>query len=289
MSNALSLFPSDVAVTLMPAVLPTAQDMADGYFPTPLWLAEAIVEKYFPHLDSNSSVLEPFAGDGRFLRAIPSHVPAIGIEIDEARAEIARQTTGRRVITGDATQVTLDMKVTDVISNPPFRVGIFEKVLDRVFPLLPEGARVGMIVPCSFFQSSSTVMRLAQTWSMQSELIPRDLFNRLSLPLAFALLSKNRQRTMVGFAFYRAQREVKALPQATQALLQDTPKGSVWRAVVEKALRQLGGAATLQDIYAVVEGNRPTTNQWWREKVRQTCRRDFLCTAKGAYALAQAA
>lgn len=46
-------------------------------------------------------VLEPSAGDGRFLMAVPDHVPAFGVEIDPALAPIAARNSGRQVIQGD--------------------------------------------------------------------------------------------------------------------------------------------------------------------------------------------
>lgn len=64
---------------------------------TPAWLAEALVERHFSRLDAADLVLEPTCGAGAFLRAIPAHVPAIGVEIDPALAAAARA-TGREVL-----------------------------------------------------------------------------------------------------------------------------------------------------------------------------------------------
>ncbi|MBW7932154.1 MAG: class I SAM-dependent methyltransferase [Gemmatimonadaceae bacterium] len=268
------------------APLTSARRRELGFFPTPLYLAEAIVERYFPDLDATDTVLEPFAGTGRFLRAIPAHVPAVGIELDPTLAAIARASSGRPVLTGGALTVPLDMRPTAVVSNPPFSLSVFTRFLDRVFPVLPMEARVGMIVPAAFFQTSRTLVRLARQWSLRQELIPRDVYARLSLPLCFCLLSKTRQRTLVGFAFYHDVAAVRDLSARTQALLADAGQGSVWRAVVTDALARLGGTASLDAIYDVVAGRRPTQNRWWKEKVRQTLALHCRRVAKGRYALA---
>ncbi|HVT35101.1 MAG TPA: hypothetical protein VHE37_05940, partial [Nevskiaceae bacterium] len=75
-------------------------------FFTPLFVAEALVERYFSHLTSRDLVLEPSCGDGAFLAAIPSHIPAVGVEIDPVMAQRARA-TGREVISGDFRTVPL--------------------------------------------------------------------------------------------------------------------------------------------------------------------------------------
>lgn len=38
-----------------------------GQYPTPLWMAEAMVERHFPQLDLADMVLEPTCGRGPFL------------------------------------------------------------------------------------------------------------------------------------------------------------------------------------------------------------------------------
>lgn len=58
------------------------------YF-TPTWAAEIIVEQLYPHLSANDLVIEPTCGDGRFLSAIPAHVPAYGVELDPIQADAA--------------------------------------------------------------------------------------------------------------------------------------------------------------------------------------------------------
>ncbi len=60
-----------------------------------------------------------------------------------------------------------------------------------------------------------------------------------------------------------------------------------WRDVVGLALRSLGGRATLKEIYAAVENNRPTENPWWREKVRQIAGRHFTRIAPGEFSLGE--
>lgn len=246
-----------------------------GQYPTPLWVAEAIVERYFPDLDSTSTVLEPHCGRGRFLQAIPAHVPAVGVEIDPQLAEDARRITGRTIITGDFQTVTLDLKPTAVISNPNFQVDAIEALLARCHRLLPDGGRCGLILPAYFFQTAGRVVEYTQHWSIESTMIPRNIYEGLSLPLVFAMFSKDRRRTLVGFALYREAVDAKAINEPYRSLLVDAPKG-LWQSVVTEALKQLGGRASLSAIYRAVEGSRPTTTQFWREKIRQTLQRHSM-------------
>lgn len=64
-------------------------------FFTPLWVAEALVEKHFPRLDCADLVVEPTCGKGGFLRAVPAGVPALGVDIDPKVADVARRENGR--------------------------------------------------------------------------------------------------------------------------------------------------------------------------------------------------
>jgi hypothetical protein len=50
-----------------------------------------------------------------------------------------------------------------------------------------------------------------------------------------------------------------------------------------------GGRATLAQLYACIEGNRPTANPWWREKVRQIAGKHFHRIGTGEYALTREA
>ena len=243
----------------------------DQYF-TPLWLAEALVERHFARLGAGDIALEPCCGEGAFLAAIPRAVPAYGVEIDAAVAARARSLTGRDVIAGDFRTVELEARPTAIIGNPPFNVRFIKAMLDRCWLLLPEEGRAGLILPAYFFQTAHTVVDLGEHWSIAQEMIPRNAFHsRMATELVFALFTKDRRRELVGFALYRETADVLEMhPAYREALAKAT--GSAWRAVCELALRHLGGRATLAQIYAQLERNRPSRTQFWREKIRQTLR-----------------
>jgi len=250
--------------------MPTAVRL--GQFMTPDWAAEALVERYFGTLSSADQVLEPSCGRGAFLRAIPGHVPALGVEIDAALAEDAKRTTGRPVIVGDFRLVDIPVRPTVILGNPPFTLPVIEDFLARADVLLEEDGCVGFVLPAFVFQTSNTAMRIAERWRVQQDMLPRDLFHRLSHPLCFALLRKGRERGLVNFALYHELHAVRRLQARYQELLKEG-MGSVWAAVTHAALDTLGGQATLEQIYREVEGCRPTPNRWWREKVRQQLQR----------------
>lgn len=254
---------------------------------TPLWVAEALVERHFAGLGSGDLVLEPSCGHGAFLRALPQGVRALGIEIDPVSAERCRRETGRDVVVGDFRSVDLDLRPTAVLGNPPFDMEVVDAFLDRSHAILPDGGRVGFVLPAYAFQTASRVVRYAERWSLAQEMIPRNVFPGPRLPLVFALFGKDRRRTMVGFALYRETVEVNGMPEGMREALRAGP-GSPWGNAVAAALRALGGEAALGEIYEAVWPKRPTANPHWREKIRQTLNRSgmFRKIGEGTYALA---
>jgi len=241
-------------------------------FFTPIWVAQALVERHFPSLDVCDMVLEPSCGPGAFLSAVPGITPAMGVEIDEGLAQRARESTGREIILGDFRTVAIPVTPTAIIGNPPFRAGVFDGFLDRSYELLPEGAKAGFILPTYFFQTAGRVCRYAERWSLSIELMPRNAFHaRMRTPLLFALFQKNAARTLIGFVLYRECDDLHQMAKPYRELL-SSYEGPIWLAVCRMALRRLGGTASLKEIYGELERNRPTRTQWWREKIRQTLR-----------------
>lgn len=258
-------------------------------WPTPRWVCEAIVDHYYRFLDLADSVLEPSCGEGRFLEALPAEVPALGVEIDPALAERARQATGRPVICGDFLTVEIPGRFTHVIGNPPFDAKVVHGFLDRAHQLLHDGGSCGLLLPAYVLQTSSKVMAMNRRWSISSELMPRNIFPRLKLPLVFARFRKDTERSLFGFFLYREAADVACMPRDVQNALNTPAKGSVWRQAVRAAFARLGRAtATLEALYATVE--RPSENRYWREKVRQVLQvyPEFQRAGTGTWQLAEA-
>jgi site-specific DNA-methyltransferase (adenine-specific) len=63
----------------------------------------------------------------------------------------------------------------------------------------------------------------------------------------------------------------------------------VWAAVTRAALECLGGQASLQRLYAEIEGHRPTTNTFWQAKVRQVVQQIAVRVDDGVWALPERA
>lgn len=260
------------------------------YF-TPLWVAEQLVEQFFPDLGADDNVLEPCCGHGAFLQAIPAHVRAVGVEIDPAVAEAARLATGREVLVGDFTGPVISRVrgITAVVGNPPFRADFIDEMLRVCHAMLPEGGRAGFILPAYLFQTAHRVCGYAERWTIEQRMLPRNAFhNRMQAPLLWALFTKGATGRLIGFALYREAADVLDFQQEYRIVLTSTT-GSLWRAVCELALRHLGGQATLGQIYQQLERNRPTRTRFWREKIRQTLRvypDSFRVIEDGEYALA---
>lgn len=255
-----------------------------GQYFTPVWVAQALIEEFFPDLDGRDLVLEPSAGPGQFLQAIPAHVPAVGVEIDPEMARQARARTGRTVITGDFRTVKLDLKPTAIIGNPPFDLDIVDSILEKAHRMLPDGGRVGFILPCYAWQTPSRTVRYSEMWSLKPTMLPRTIFPGLSKPLMFALFSKDRQRSMIGMALYREALDVERMPKAYADTLRKG-EGSVWARVVSDAVSALGGEAELQHIYAEIAPRRPTATEFWRQQIRKVARQTLVQTGPGRYAL----
>lgn len=255
-----------------------------GQYMTPDWAAIELVERYFGDLSHGDHVVEPSCGRGAFLRAIPSGVPALGVEIDPDLAAVARRTTGRPVVIGDFRMVDIAVQPTAILGNPPFQKRIVDAFLERAWTLLPDDGRVGFILPAFVFQTASTIDTLAERWSVRQDMLPRNLFAGLSMPLCFAMFTKGRERGLVGFALYHELVAVNRLQARYRALLSQG-EGSVWAAVVRAALEALGGRAELAALYREIEGHRPTPNTFWQAKVRQTLQRIAVRVGAGVWEL----
>lgn len=239
---------------------------------TPCWAAQALVDQFFGNLSSQDMVVEPTCGAGAFLQAIPSHVPAIGVEIDPALAEIAQRASGRRVIVGDFRLVDLPVRPTAIIGNPPFSMAFVNALLNRAWLSLEDEGRAGLILPCSILQTSSTVVEMAQRWSIEQTQIPRNLFPGLSMPLCFAQFTKGPRRGLVNFALYHEHAAISRL-QARYRDILARGEGSVWSALVRAGLEACGGTASLAQLYREIEGHRPTSNEYWKAQVRKVLQR----------------
>lgn len=256
-----------------------------GQYMTPRWAAERLLELRYQDLNAEDFVIEPTCGDGSFLSAIPKHVPAIGVEIDPALAERARNASGRSVLVADFRTVALPNQVSHIIGNPPFTSQIIDGVLTRSFELLRPDGIVGLIVPAYYLQTPSAVLRQASRFQMTADLLPRTLFPNLSKPLVFAQFRKTPNRIMVGFLLFEEAYDVQSMSlQARQFLEKGDETGRTWGAVIDQVLQELGGEAGLDAIYQSVAPRRPSQNPYWKEKVRQTLNRHHRRTAPGRYA-----
>lgn len=268
----------------------TDHQRALGQYFTPRWAAEAIVQAYFSDLDPGSTVIEPSCGDGRFLISLPAHLNAIGVEIDPQRAAQARALSGRRVITGDFLAVDLPSEAAAIIGNPPFNAAVVASFLDRAHTLLRDGGRCGFILPAYIHQTHSKVLGYAKDWSIRTELMPRNLFPGLSLPITFTVFTKDRRGRLVGFFLYREAAEVADATPETRRVLEASPvRGSVWRQIVNAAFDAVGKTeARLSDLYGAVTRNRdrPSQNRFSEQQVRKVLQTypEFQPVQRGVWA-----
>ncbi len=241
---------------------------------TPSWVCELLYERYFRHLTPRDVVVDPSAGTGNFL-----HIPALadhrlspeayGVEICPTLARQAQQRTGRPVVIGDFRTVHLPKTPTALIGNPPFQTRLIEAFLQRAATLLPLGGQVGFILPAYFFQTSQRTIAYTEQWSIESLTLPRDIFPRLRYSLVFSIFRRDRRRRLIGFALFHETAALRQLPAHMRARVTRSNR-SIWVSVVEQALTDLGGTSSLQNLYQLLSGRRPTPNPFWQEKTRQT-------------------
>jgi len=258
-----------------------------GQYLTPVWAAEAIVERHFSNLTTKDVVVEPTCGAGAFLGVIPPQISAVGVEIDPLLAEMARKNTGREVIVGDFCKVSLDVEPTVIIGNPPFSISLIDQILNRAHFMLPEGGRVGFLLPAYMFQTANHVVSLAEQWSIMQEMLPRNFYPNLSKPLVFAQFIKDKRRQLFGFALYYETADVQKLPNGFRDAI-TAGGGPVWVRAVKAVMEKLGGEADLQEIYNEIEGKRPTKTNFWRPQIRKVVRENtdvFTWVGRGRYAL----
>jgi site-specific DNA-methyltransferase (adenine-specific) len=259
-----------------------------GQFMTPAWAADLLVARFFGDLSSTDFVVEPSCGVGRFLSAIPGEVPAIGVEIDPRLAHIAHRNTGREILIGDFCSVEIDTRPTAIIGNVPFELAVVDRFLNRAYDLIVQDGRVGWILPAFALQTAKRVVRYNERWSIEQTMLPRNLFHGLEHPLTFAIFRKDEQRTLSGFFLYHQTVDVKALPTAYREIFEKAD-GAIWQQAAARALRDLGAPGTVEQVCQRVEGNRPTSTQFWREAIRKNLRQHFPRVERGVYTLPTAA
>ena len=244
---------------------PETDPSLDQYF-TPRWAADLLVMDALRGM-GDVSVLEPAAGDGAILGAIPPSCAALGVEIDPVMADAARRITGREVLTGDLRTVDLEGRTFEaVVSNPPFDAAIIDALVSRAYDMIPDGGVVGLVLPAHIPASSARIERWGARFSIETRLLPRNLFPRLTLPLVWTRMIRTRHRTLVGLFLFDEQSDVSAMPARARRRLQS---GGTWRDVIADALAAIGGEGDLREIYGAVEPRRTSPNPHWRDKTRQ--------------------
>jgi site-specific DNA-methyltransferase (adenine-specific) len=146
-------------------------------------------------------------GDGAILRQIPLEIAAFGVELDAGLAQQARETSGREVIVGDVLELDLPYPVTRVIGNPPYRVSWLNRFLTRYHRVLPEGGEITLLLPAFALQTSRRTSLYAQQYGIEARFVPRDIFPGFNLPLSLVTFRKERERRLIGLAFYQMRRK----------------------------------------------------------------------------------
>lgn len=265
----------------------TGSRVLEQYF-TPEWAAERLTEKYFADLGRHDQVIDAGCGRGAFLKGLPAHVPAFGVEIDPALASEAAANTGREIVLGDFRTIPFPARPTAIIGNPPFSRPVIDAFIERASLELPENGRCGFILPTSYISFASTMERLKSKFSVRSDVLPRDLFPRISVPISFYLFTRDFVRRHHGFVLFDEAAEIRGMPKNVKlALYRGENRRSPWHTAVTRTLQSLGGRASLAQIYDSMQGKLPRPIETWKDTVRRVLQEGgFSNPARGEWALA---
>jgi site-specific DNA-methyltransferase (adenine-specific) len=276
----LELFP-------LPQITAPARDVQhlgeNNYYPTRHWFAQLVIETYFSDLLESDHVLDVGCGDGVFLDALPDRVRKTGVELNPQLADLARA-KGHDVIVGDFCTVSIPETITCALGNVPFEAELIDRLMERLARRFEPGQRAGFILPAYYFQTSHHVHKLRVSWSISVDLIPRDVFTGLSMPLAHAMFIRSSERKLFGLALYDQVRDVLTMHAHVQTTLNSNK--TTWKALVREALERRGGTATLSQLYDDIGPKRPSGNPWWKEQVRKCAAMVGTQTAPATWTLA---
>lgn len=240
-----------------------------GQYMTPRWAADLIVREHLADLGPSDVVVDPACGTGSWLHAIPNDVCAIGVEIDPALAAIAARDTGREIRVGDFAHMDLnDVEPTCLIGNPPYSAEAIRMFLERTRTLLPPRGRAIYLLPAHSFSFARTTLQLLRGFEVSVQIVPRDLYPRLSFPLILARLTKQSVTRLIGFALFEEAAALRSVHAAYRQILNSGRK-ALWREVLMIALEALGGEGTLTEIYQLVETCVPSATPFWRDILRR--------------------
>jgi adenine-specific DNA-methyltransferase len=259
-----------------------------GQWLTPAWVPELIYQHFYPNLSHRDVVADPACGDARWLMALPTAIPAFGVDIDPAITVEARRNTTHPIICADFRSCELPMRPTLFIGNPPFRSALIDAFLERCYDAMDYGGRVGFILPAYYLQAASTGVRLSKKWSLTQTMLPKNLFRKLETPINFVQFDKDGRGRMFGFLLYPERDSLDALKKDYRARFYGNgSRANVWLETAYAAMKKCGKGpryrTAIADVYACIENERPTENPFWRDKLRQIFGEHFVRVERGVF------
>ena len=134
----------------------------NGFFPTPPELAARMVE--VAEIRPGNRVLEPSAGTGNILAAIPGNTVRWAVEINPTLARATNLHQMAKVVCGDFLEQNGNLGQFDrIVMNPPFeRLGDIKHVLHAYDMLAPGGRLVSVMSPGVKFRREAPAVRLRE-------------------------------------------------------------------------------------------------------------------------------
>lgn len=167
-----------------------------AFYPTPDAVAARMVELAELPTNHTFTILEPSAGDGAILRAIPSHFDCCAVEFNHHRAAKLRNAFPFwKIIEGDFLKFSPTMDYPRALLNPPFNDRIEAVHVVKAFSHLKPGGILVGIIPEGWWTREDTkavVFRefLSRTEYKPSEKLPPGTFGRTRVATRIITLKK---------------------------------------------------------------------------------------------------
>lgn len=140
---------------------------------------------------------------------------------------------------------------------------------------MDDGGQVGLILPAHRLSHARPMQDIMEQWSVSQDLLPKTLFPGVTWPVVFAMFVKEQVRRFRGFFLFDECTAVGRAPENVRmVLVKGARRKGVWRAVIEEAIKSLGGKASLDQIYSYIQGRKPKPIPTWQATIRRELQGD---------------
>lgn len=145
-----------------------------AFFPTPPDSVARMIEIAGLAEDRTLDVLEPSAGDGAIVAALPTGVRCVAVEFNHHRAKRLRETTAAEVHEADFLHWNPGCEFDRVLMNPPFNDRVEAVHVVRAFKMLSPGGVLVAIIPEGWFTRDDMKSKIFREFIHRNEYKPSE-------------------------------------------------------------------------------------------------------------------